>query len=145
MLFGEKKKIDFLIENELKALPYSGKVQELFSTDELMEIENAADKVKKRLKTINENLSSKEKEKRNFTYKDMSRYFYTIMLAYMGEKLLELLKKEHDISVGYDRDAIDNLIDRTQEDVAKARKNAPEYKEMISKTIDEIVAKKKKR
>lgn len=144
MLFGEKKKIDFLIENELKALPYSGKVQELFSADELMEIENAADKVKKRLKTINENLSSKEKEKRNFTYKDMSRYFYTIMLAYMGEKLLELLKKEHDISGGYDREAIDNLIDRTQEDVAKARKNAPEYKEMISKTIDEIVAKKKR-
>ena len=145
MLFGEKKKINFLIENELKSMPYSKNVKELFSAEELMDIENVADKVKKRLKTINENLSSKDKGKLNFTYEDMRKYFYAIMLEYMGEKLLEVLKKAYAFSFGYDRDKIDDLIDQTQKDVEEAKKNGPEYRELISKTIDKIVAKKKKR
>ena len=145
MLIGEKKKIDFLIDNDLKIFPYSQSVAKLFSMDELYEFENIAYKIKERLKTINENLSKKEKEIKRFTYEDMKKYYYTLMLEYYGAKLVGRLGKKYEVSVGYFRERIDDLRIKEEKAYEEAKINGPEYRKMIDEIINDIVNKKKKR
>jgi len=143
MLFGEKKKIDFLIENDLMALSYSEVVVNLFTIAELMEFEIVADKIKARFKTINKNLSSKEKEVKKFTYEDMKKYFRTIMLEYYGDKLIEKLEAKCNESVGRDRERLEDSLEHEKKVVKVAKINAPKYRKKITEVIEQIVIKKK--
>ena len=143
MLFGEKKKINFLIENELEGFCQFFPINTWFSAQEIEIIESAADRLKTKLKTINENLTKSQKEDYGFTYENMKEYFEVIMLDFYIDDLIKKGTAIIKTLDGYSRDKYQEILNKRRAEREDIRKKSIKYRGMIKGVLERIVEEKK--
>jgi len=116
------------IDNELPDFPFAKGLKKAFSKKELEKMEKEAKKIKEGLKIIN--------EKNEMTFEDMKKCYTTIMNELFGDLALKKAYKIKNMAVGLERDYIWDLINRMEKDIEIAKKQGPEYRDFIIKSLD---------